>query len=179
LGFRVVDRVAAHFGVTKWRNKDRAEQAHVPAQALVLVKPQSYMNESGGPIARIAAWWKTPPGEVLVVVDDLDLPFGRLRMRASGGSGGHNGLRSIIEVLGEDFPRLRIGIGRGDGDDAIDRVLATFTPDEERRLEPILEVATNGVLRWLERGTTDAMNYVNGWRPEEESAAEADHVDQA
>ncbi len=137
------------------------------------------MNESGAPVARIAAWWKTPPSDVLAIVDDLDLPFGRLRMRASGGSGGHNGLRSIIEYLGEDFPRLRIGIGRGDGDDAIDRVLATFTTEEERRLEPILDVATEGVLRWFDRGTTEAMNYVNGWQPEEESSADPDQVDRA
>ena len=176
LGFRVVDRVARHFGVTKWRKKDAAEQAHLAAQSLVLVKPQSYMNESGRPIGKIAGWWKTPPAEVLVVVDDLDLPFGRLRMRAASGSGGHNGLKSIIEYLGEDFSRLRIGIGRGGEDDAIDRVLSTFTADEERRLEPILDVATEGVLLWLDRGAVDAMNYVNAWRPEEESDAAPDQV---
>jgi PTH1 family peptidyl-tRNA hydrolase len=175
----VVDRVARHFDVAKWRNKDGAEQAHVAAQSLVLVKPQSYMNDSGEPIARIAGWWKTPAHDVLVVVDDLDLPFGRLRMRVSGGSGGHNGLKSIIEYLGDDFPRLRIGIGRGGDDDAIDRVLSSFTPDEEQRLEPTLAVATDGVLRWLERGPTDAMNYVNAWRPEEETSAETDQGAQA
>ena len=162
--------------MTKWRNKDAAEQAHLAAQSLVLVKPQSYMNESGRPIGKIAGWWKTPPAEVLVVVDDLDLPFGRLRMRAAGGSGGHNGLKSIIEYLGEDFSRLRIGIGRGGEDDAIDRVLSTFTADEERRIEPILDVATEGVLLWLDRGAVDAMNYVNAWRPEEESDAAPDQV---
>jgi len=175
----VLDRLAERFGVAKWRNKDRAEQAHVAAQSLVLVKPQSYMNESGDPIARIAGWWKTPARDVLVVVDDLDLPFGRLRMRVSGGSGGHNGLKSIIEYLGDGFPRLRIGIGRGAAEDAIDRVLSTFTPDEERLLDEILAVATDGVLRWLERGPTDAMNYVNAWRPEEETAAENDQGEQA
>ncbi len=120
------------------------------------------MNESGGPVARIAGWWKTPPSGVLVVVDDIDLPFGKLRMRESGGSGGHNGLNSIIDYLGEDFPRLRIGIGRAG--DAIDHVLSTFTDEEERRLVPILDVAADGVVGWLERGPIDAMNYVNAWR---------------
>lgn len=148
--------------MTSWRSKDRALQANVPAKSLVLVKPQSYMNESGTPIARIAGWWKTPPAGVLVVVDDLDLPFGKLRMRESGGSGGHNGLKSIIEVLGEDFPRLRIGIGR-DGD-AIDHVLSSFTSDEERRLSKIVGVAADAVERWLDSGPVEAMNGVNAWQ---------------
>jgi PTH1 family peptidyl-tRNA hydrolase len=176
LGFRVVDEVARRFDVSRWRNKDGAQQAHVAAQSVVLLKPQSYMNESGRPIGRIAGWWKASPHDVLIVVDDLDLPFGRLRMRESGGSGGHNGLKSIIEYLGEDFPRLRIGIGRGGEDDAIDRVLSTFTPDEERRLAPILDVAAKGVLLWLERGAIDAINYVNAWRPEEGTSAASDQV---
>ena len=176
LGFRIVEELARRFGMDKWRKKDGALQTHVAARSVVLLKPQSYMNESGRPIARIAGWWKTPPSSVLVVVDDLDLPFGRLRMRESGGSGGHNGLKSVIEYLGEDFPRLRIGIGRGDEDDAIDRVLSTFTPDEEKRLAAILEAATEGALRWLERGPVDAINYVNAWRPEEGRIAAPDQV---
>ena len=151
--------------MASWRNKDRALQANVPAKSLVLVKPQSYMNESGTPLARIASWWKTPPAGVLVVVDDLDLPFGKLRMRESGGSGGHNGLKSIIEVLGEDFPRLRIGIGR-DGD-AIDHVLSSFTNDEERRLAKIVAVAADAVERWLDSGPVEAMNFANAWQDAE------------
>jgi len=95
--------VARRLGVERWRNKDRALQANVTAKSLVLVKPQSYMNESGTPISRIARWWKTPPAGVLVVVDDLDLPFGKLRDARVGGSGGHNGLKSIIETLARTF----------------------------------------------------------------------------
>jgi PTH1 family peptidyl-tRNA hydrolase len=166
VGFRVVDEVARRCGVSSWRNKDRALQANVPAKSLVLVKPQSYMNESGTPIGRIAGWWKSPPPAVLVVVDDLDLPFGKLRMRESGGSGGHNGLKSIIEVLGEDFPRLRIGIGRGN-DDAIDHVLSSFSSDEERRLTKIVDAAADGVERWLDLGPVDAMNELNAWQEPE------------
>lgn len=167
MGFRVADEVARDYGVSSWRSKDRALQANVPAKSLVLVKPQSYMNESGTPLARIAGWWKSPPSAVLVVVDDLDLPFGKLRMRESGGSGGHNGLKSIIDVLGEDFPRLRIGIGRGD-DDAIDHVLSSFTSDEERRLARIVAVAADGVERWLDEGPVEAMNVLNAWQEPEE-----------
>ena len=165
----MIDEIARRLGVERWRKKDGAEQAHVASASVVLVKPQSYMNESGGPIARVAAWWKGRPEDVLVVVDDLDLPFERLRMRANGGSGGHNGLKSVIEHLGEDFPRLRIGIGRNAEDDAIDRVLSHFSADEERRLVAVIEAAADGVMRWLESGVVDAMNYVNAWRPKEDA----------
>ncbi len=163
VGFRVVDEVARRFGVEHWKKKDEALQAHVAARSVVLVKPLSYMNESGRPIAKIAGWWKTPAAELLVISDDLDLPFGRLRMRASGGSGGHNGLKSIIEHAGEGFPRLRIGIGRGRSD-TIDYVLSNFSGDEERALPQLIEVAAEGVQRWLERGAIDAIQYVNAWR---------------
>jgi PTH1 family peptidyl-tRNA hydrolase len=166
VGFRVVDRVAQRLGAGSWRKKDGAEQSHVASHRVVLVKPLSFMNESGVPLARIAGWWKVAPNGLLVVSDDLDLPLGRLRMRASGGSGGHNGLKSIIERFGEDFPRLRVGIGRG-MDDAIDHVLTTFTPDEELSLAPALDKAADGVMDWLDKGVTDAANAVNGWRPSE------------
>jgi len=150
-------------GVTSWRKKDDALQAHVAAHAVVLVKPQSYMNDSGHPLGRIAAWWKVMPAALLVVSDDIDLPFGRLRMRASGGSGGHNGLKSIIARFGEDFPRLRVGVGRGRAD-TVDYVLSRFDPEEESALPQLIDVAADGVLRWLERGPVDAIQYVNAWR---------------
>ena len=168
VGFRVLDEVARRFGVTNWRKKDGAAQAHVASADVVLVKPMTYMNESGGPIGSIAGWYKVPPPKVLVVSDDIDLPFGRLRMRASGGSGGHNGLKSIIARFGEDFPRLRIGIGRGRSD-TIDYVLSQFGIEEERELPALIAVVVEGVERWLERGATDAIQYVNAWRPQDAS----------
>ncbi len=166
IGFRVVDEVARRMGDPRWKTKDNAEQAHIAAGSVVLVKPLSFMNESGVPLARIAGWWKTPPPELLVISDDLDLPFGRLRMRASGGSGGHNGLKSIIAHFGEAFPRLRIGIGRGRSD-TIDYVLANFSGDEERELPTLIGIAADGVERWLARGAIEAIQYVNAWRPPE------------
>jgi PTH1 family peptidyl-tRNA hydrolase len=159
-----VDEVGRRFGTDAWRKKDNAAQLHVAARAVVLVKPLSYMNDSGIPLSKIARWWKTPPESVLVVVDELDLPFGRLRMRESGGSAGHNGLKSIIEHFGQTFPRLRVGIGRGGDRDAIDRVLSTFDAQEERALDAIVGAAADGVIAWLESGPSDAMNLVNGWR---------------
>jgi len=155
--------VARRLGSPHWKKKDAAAQAHVAGSSLVLVKPQSYMNESGWPLSRIAGWWKTPARDMLVVVDDLDLPFGRLRMRESGGSGGHNGLKSIIENFGDGFPRLRIGIGRG-ADDAIDHVLSVFSREEEAALTAILSAAADGIERWLAAGPVEAMNTLNVWR---------------
>jgi PTH1 family peptidyl-tRNA hydrolase len=120
------------------------------------------MNLSGPPVLGFATFYKVPPPRILVVVDDLDLPFGTLRMRAQGSSGGHNGLKSLIEVLGQDFPRLRIGIGRGHDDpDAIDRVLGEFAEPELRELPTIVERAVAGVETWLTHGVTQAMNLVN------------------
>ena len=160
----VVDEVGTRLGVTHWRKKDFARQAHVAAQRVVLVEPLTFMNNSGYPVRKIAAWWKAAAGDILVISDDLDLPFGRLRMRANGSSGGHNGLKSIIEELGSDtFPRLRVGIGRGG--DAIDHVLAPFAPDERAAMDRIVDAAADGALQWLEHGVVAAMNAVNGWRP--------------
>lgn len=163
VGFRILDDVARRLGAGRWKSKDGAFQAHVAPHAVLLLKPLSYMNESGTPIAAAAAWWKSPPADVLVVSDDLDLPFGRLRLRTSGGSGGHNGLKSIIARLGEAFPRLRVGIGRGRSD-AIDYVLSTFDAHEERALPDIIEVAADGIERWLAGDIDAAVQYVNAWR---------------
>jgi len=167
--------VARRLGATQWKTKDEALQAHVASRSVLLVKPLSYMNESGGPLGRIAAWWKTEPANVLVVSDDLDLPFGRLRMRANGSSGGHNGLKSIIARLGDGFPRLRVGIGRDRGE-TIDYVLSNFNAAEERELATLIDVAANGVLRWLDRGPTDAIAFVNAWRAPQPPAPPVDAV---
>ena len=114
VGFMVVDEVArrVEVGERDWKTKDRARQALVAARDLVLVEPQSYMNESGVPARLVASWYRVPAERTLVVYDELDLPFGRLRMRAGGSSAGHNGMKSIIAYFGTEVPRLRIGIGR-------------------------------------------------------------------
>jgi PTH1 family peptidyl-tRNA hydrolase len=160
----VVDEVARRVGVASWRKKDFARQAHVAARRLVFVEPLTGMNGSGYPVRKIAAWWKTPRPEILVVSDDLDLPFRKLRLRASGGSGGHNGLRSLIEELGgDDFPRLRVGIGRGR--EAVDHVLSEFGDEEMQQLGPVVGAAADGVMLWLDEGIVPAMQLVNSWAP--------------
>ncbi len=98
----------------------------------------------------------------MVVSDDLDLPFGKLRMRAQGGHGGHNGLRSIIATVGDAFARLRIGIGRSQHD-SIEHVLAPFTPKESTILPEILSAGAQGTQLWLDHGIERAMQFVNSW----------------
>lgn len=157
-----VDEVARRFGVTHWRKKDSAEQAADMARRVVFVKPTSYMNLSGTPLRLISSWYKTPPEDVLVVVDEMDLPFGKLRMRQFGGHGGHNGLRSVIATIGDRFPRIRIGVGRPKHD-AIDHVLGGFDAGESRRWPAILSAAADGVEMWLAGDFDRAMRFINSW----------------
>ncbi len=160
VGFMVVDEVARRFCVDRWKNKHGAHQAFDAGRRLVLVKPTSFMNLSGAPVRLIASWYRTPPEGILVVSDDMDLPFGRLRMRAKGGHGGHNGLRSIIATVGEDFPRLRVGVGRPEYD-SIDHVLSPFSAAERAELPAIVAAAADGVERWLALGIEAAMQFTN------------------
>jgi peptidyl-tRNA hydrolase, PTH1 family len=127
----------------------------------VLIKPRTYMNLSGSAVREAVSWYKTSVDEIIVVVDDIDLPFGWIRLRARGGSGGHNGLKSIIAELGTDtFSRMRIGIGRGPGH-ATRQVLSRFTADEERVLPTVLQAAADCVLEWERTGIINAMNRCN------------------
>jgi PTH1 family peptidyl-tRNA hydrolase len=130
----------------------------------ILIEPQTYMNASGEPMRIAASFYKIEAPDVLVVVDDLDLPFGRLRVRADGSSGGHNGLKSIIAHFGSTFPRLRIGIGRGrNGGEAIDQVLGTFSGDEEREIDKIVDASIETIEKWLAGNINAAMNFANPW----------------
>ena len=131
IGFEVVDEVARRWGVQLRPWKSVAYVAVVGARGAVLVEPQTYMNLSGDAVSRVAAFHKLVPSDVLVVVDEVQLPLGRIRLRRSGSAGGHNGLKSIIQHVGPEFPRLRIGVGRGDPNwDLADHVLARFGRDE-------------------------------------------------
>ena len=146
-----------------WKTKDGARQSYDSQRKLVLVEPQTYMNNSGVPLRIIASWYKTPPESLLVIYDDMDLPFGTLRMRPFGGHGGHNGMRSIIATMTDRFPRLRVGVGRPDlaHDNAIDHVLSTFSASERELLHKVIDAAVDGAQRWLDEGTDAAMQFVN------------------
>jgi PTH1 family peptidyl-tRNA hydrolase len=163
LGFMVIDELSRRYGNNERRTRFRAELAEifVDGEKVILVKPQTYMNLSGASVREVVSWYKSPPEGLLVVLDDIDLPFGTTRMRAKGGSGGHNGLNSIISDLGtEDFARLRIGIGRGHGQ-AVRQVLTRFNQDEERELPGVVSRAADCTLDWLRNGVIAAMNRCN------------------
>jgi PTH1 family peptidyl-tRNA hydrolase len=124
------------------------------------------MNASGPPTLGVATFYKVSPARILVVVDDLDLPFGRLRLRADGSSGGHNGLNSLIEAFGPGFPRLRIGIGRDrETGEAIRHVLGAFSAEETETLPPIVERCIDGIELWLRGDMQAALNRVNASNP--------------
>jgi PTH1 family peptidyl-tRNA hydrolase len=156
--------LARRYGVTAWKKKDAAQQAFDSARRIVFVKPTSFMNLSGAPVRLISSWYRTPPSGVLVAGDDMDLPFGKLRMRASGGHGGHNGLRSVIATIGEGFPRLRIGVGRPEFD-SVDHVLGRFNEAERGVLREIVDAAADAVALWLDEGIDAAMRFASTWAP--------------
>lgn len=158
----VADELARRFGIAAWRKKDSAEQAYDSRRRVVLVKPASFMNLSGTPVRLISSWYRTPPGDTLVVGDEMDVPFGKLRMRPFGGHGGHNGLRSVIATIGEGFPRLRVGVGRPTYESA-DHVLSPFEAQENRQLPAIVDAAASAVELWLADGLDRAMQFANTW----------------
>ena len=167
IGFMVIDHLIRELHVTETRKRFRAEvaEAFVGGEKVVLVKPQTYMNLSGISVREVAAWYKAPQENLLVVVDDIDLPFGASRMRAGGSSGGHNGLKSIAAELGTDqYPRLRLGVGRGSGN-ARRQVLSRFSKDEELELPAFVASGAECVLLWRAEGIIVAMNRCNR-RPE-------------
>ena len=159
-----LDELARRFALSNWKKKDDAQQIFDSGRQLVLVKPWSFMNTSGIPVRLIASWYKVPPEEILVIYDEMDIPFGSLRMRAKGGHGGHNGMRSIIGTCGENFPRIRAGVGRPEND-SIDHLLSRFSPAEELQLPKLIDGAVDGAQKWLDAGIELAMQFVNTLRP--------------
>ncbi len=163
MGFLVVDELARRHGVAGSRRRFRSEVAEgrAPWGRLVLAKPQTYMNESGLAVREIVGWYRQPLDAMLIVVDDLDLPFGQIRLRPSGSAGGHNGLKSIFSQLGNQaVPRLRVGIGRDDRV-ARARVLSRFSPEERAQLGAIVKRVADVIDLWAEQGIVEAMNVAN------------------
>lgn len=172
-GFKTVDELARQAGVTYWKNQSGAEVAVInvnDAQAeggkreVVLVKPQSFMNTSGGPISKLCAAYRIKPEELLVIHDELDIPAGDVRVKVGGGHAGHNGLRSIIDKLGSrDFSRIRVGIGNPPGRMAVaDYVLKRFRPKELEEFEATCAQAAEAAALAVTRGVVFARDHVNG-----------------
>jgi PTH1 family peptidyl-tRNA hydrolase len=178
VGWMVLDRLADRAGWSgRGRNRDAAAivQGRFNGLDLVLVKPLTFMNESGLAVRKVLARERAPLNEMLVVVDDFALPFGKLRFREGGSAGGHNGLRSIVEELGtEKFSRLRVGIGQPDAD-AIDHVLSQFTRGEKVRLSELLDASADAVETWAREGVNKAANHFNAFelRPDDEERSAA------
>jgi PTH1 family peptidyl-tRNA hydrolase len=161
IGFAVLDRLAADAGVT-WQREAKWGAYVAKTDSVVLVKPMTYMNRSGEPLAAIARFYKIEPNEMLIVFDDMALELGRLRLRLEGGTGGHNGLDSIIVTLGTDqIARLRIGIGAAPEHGAVDYVLGRFFEEEMPMVEKAVARAVEAVKWSIDNGFVSAMNTFN------------------
>lgn len=161
IGFMVIDCLAGKHEVTF--SKSAAWNSELGKWGdIFLVKPLCYMNRSGEAIGRLANYFKLQSEEVLVVVDDVALPLGRLRLRASGSDGGHNGLKSMILHLGEAFMRLRVGIGASNGSEAlVDHVLGEFDRSEKLAIGKAIERAAEAIEHVAGNGIVSAMNIYN------------------
>ena len=164
-GAMVVDLLASRAAARFKAHKGRADvvEGRVAGVRAVLAKPRSYMNESGGPVASLLGYYSVPPGRLVVVHDELDLPYGALRLKLGGGDGGHNGLRAVSRSLGtRDYLRVRLGIGRPPGrQDPAVYVLRDFSPTERKELPLHLDRAADAVEVLLTDGLEKAQNRFN------------------
>ena len=163
-GAMVIEELTARLGtkLKSHRSGCLVAEGLVEGEKVVAARPTSYMNESGRPVRQLADFYKTPPGKVIVVHDELDIPFGDIRVKEGGGTAGHNGLKSIASHLAtKDFPRIRFGIGRPRGGDAVDYVLQRFSGSERKELPELLTRSVEVVERIIEHGTERAMNEFN------------------
>lgn len=161
IGFEVVDRLAAEWGLS-WQHSKSWHAVFAKGEKAILVKPTSFMNRSGEPLQAVAQFYKIEPREMLVVLDEMALPLGRLRLRPDGGTAGHNGLESIIVQFGtEEIPRLRIGIGAAPVEGATDYVLGRFFEEERPVAEKTIVRAADAVKCAIDNGLLSAMNQFN------------------
>jgi PTH1 family peptidyl-tRNA hydrolase len=164
IGFMVVDQLAAQFGSAWEKSVPHAREDALSAKcgAVLLVKPLSFMNRSGHPLFAVAHFYKIEPQEILVVLDDFSLALGRLRLRARGGPGGHNGLESVIAQFGtEEIPRLRIGIGAAPREGSADYVLSRFFDEEKPIMRSTIDRAVEALKCAIDNGLVSAMNTFN------------------
>jgi PTH1 family peptidyl-tRNA hydrolase len=172
VGFMVVEEIARRHQLTLGMAPAQVPETFVAKKyggsggdgvPLLVAKPLTFMNRSGDAVSALARYYDIPPADLLVVVDEVALPFGRLRARPRGSAGGHNGLKSVIERLGTtEFPRLRLGVGRGDGRrDLADHVLSKFEPGERAELESLIARAADAAEMFAAEGISKVMNVHN------------------
>lgn len=166
VGFRVVDELARRYGLTFGKNERKAFSASgtILGKKVILTKPQTYMNLSGEAVRSLVDFYKVEMPRILVICDDLDIPLGTVRLRASGGAGGQNGVKSVIQHLGtQEFNRLRFGIGRPPGKmQPKDYVLGVFKDDDAILASQVVDRAADAVETWLRDGIELAMTRHNG-----------------
>ena len=164
-GFMVVDKLAGEFGISLNKNKFdvRYGRGTIKDHQVILANPMAFMNCSGPPVQKLAAFFKIPGEDLVVIHDDIDLAFGRLKIKEKGGHGGHKGLKSIIKATGEDqFVRLRVGVGRSEtGRGVTDHVLGPVSDEEAKVLDAIVNRAREAVVTILTEGSKVAMNRFN------------------
>ncbi|MEA2446817.1 MAG: peptidyl-tRNA hydrolase, family [Actinomycetota bacterium] len=165
LGAMVLDALAKRTGAGLRSHKSGCltDETKLAGERVVLARPTSYMNESGRPVGALMRWYKADPERLIVVHDELDIPFDEVRVKLGGGVAGHNGLRSVASHLGtKDFIRVRVGVSRPPGrQDAADYVLSEFSSNERKVLPEVVERAADAVELILERGVERAMNDIN------------------
>lgn len=172
VGFLLVDELARRHGKSEWRDKFGARicEASLEEATVTLVKPQSFMNRSGGPLGEMLGFYKIPATELVVVHDEIDLPMGTIRIKSGGGDGGHNGIRSIVAALGKDFTRVRLGVGRpqvegrgpgANGPSVSDWVLGRFGADERAQLEAMIERGVEACMELCRSGLVASQNKFN------------------
>ena len=169
-GFRAIDILANKLGckIDKAKFQGLYGQVNYEGKKLYLLKPLTYMNLSGRSVVQLSAYFNIPPKQIIVLFDDISLPPGRLRIRADGSAGGHNGIKSIIaEVGSQDFPRVKIGVGAKahPDQDLADHVLSNFSAQEEKPLVSALERAADAALCIIDRGVPETANRFNGSQP--------------
>ena len=169
-GFRAVDILADKLGckIDKGKFQGIYGQANYGGKKLMLLKPLTYMNLSGRSVLQLSSYFNVPPQRIIVMFDDISLEPGRLRIRADGSAGGHNGIKSIIQEVGSQaFPRVKIGVGAKPNPqyDLADWVLSTFSAQEEKALAVALENAADAALAIIDRGVPEAANRFNGSHP--------------
>lgn len=164
-GFMVIDALADQYRIAVQRRKYDVlfGRGRIEGTDIILAKPQAYMNRSGAPLQQLAAFFRIQREAMVVVHDDIDLAFKRLKIKEKGGDGGHKGIRSIMDAFGGgEFARVRLGIGRSEnGADVVDHVLSTFSRDETAAIDELLQRACEAIVNIVTVGTKEAMNRFN------------------
>ena len=163
IGFKVADEIGERLDLHWRKDADVSFAKSFGGSAFFVAKPQTFMNRSGYAVSRFAGYHEVDPGDILVIVDDVELPLGRIRVRAKGSPGTHNGLKSIVEQLGtREFPRMRLGVGRGDSRrDLADYVLARFDPVERPEVERLIARGADAAQMFVAEGIEKVMNAYN------------------